>query len=111
MRKSRNNNDVVIARVRARDEQLFLRSNQMRNSDRRLDGVFERLYFHEIDGRDKVLQRLQLPLVAFLALVGLLGHIAQTAQRSNLGAGLWMWLSFSVAALCLAGAFIFLFFQ
>lgn len=100
-------NGSAVRRIRARKEKLFLRKNQMQSSDRRLDGVFERLYFHEIENRDKAMQRLQLPLVAFLALVGLLGHIAQNAQRSLASAGLWLWLCFSLAATVLVLVIVF----
>lgn len=109
MHKRKNHeSSAIVARMKARDEEIFRREHGMREVDRQLDDVFERLYFHELDGRDKVVQRLQLPLVAFIALLGLLGHIVQSAQRTFSGSTAWLWLLVGCScALLLAAAFFF----
>lgn len=76
--------------------------------NRVLDDLYEKIYFHEIDGRDKVAQRLQLPLVTFLALAGFIGHMLQNVQRTNeAGAGLWFWSFLLIAVLGLTSAAIY----
>lgn len=98
---------ALIAQVQNRADELFSREHQMRETDRQMDGVFERLYFHEIDGREKVVQRLQLPLVTFIALFGMLGHIIQNAQRTIIGNAGWLWLLVALAAAFLLVAAVF----
>jgi hypothetical protein len=99
----------VISRVRAHEKKAFEREHEMLDHNRILDNLYEKIYFHEIDGRDKVAQRLQLPLVTFLALAGFIGHMLQNVQRSNEEApAIWFWslLGLAVTGLTVA-AFYF----
>lgn len=73
----------VIERVRKRQDSVFAKTQNMQGYHRQLDVLFEKVYFHEIDGRDKVLQRLQMPLVASIALAGLIGTMLQNVTSGN----------------------------
>lgn len=92
----------VIKRIRERERERLVRR------DAELDSLFERLYFHEIDGRDKVIQRLQLPLVAFLAISGFVGSMLQNVRRDDQTlAAVFFWLPLLVGIVALAAALMF----
>jgi hypothetical protein len=98
----------AISRVRAHENKVFMREHEMLDHSRILDELYEKIYFHEIDGRDKVAQRLQLPLVTFLALAGFIGHMLQNFQRSNEEtAAIWFWSLLGLAVTGLAIAAIY----
>lgn len=80
----------------------------MDEHEREFDSFFEKIYFHELDSREKVTQRLQMPLVAFLALTGFIGTMLQNVQR-NLGiCEVWyFWLPMLLSVTCLSGAFFY----
>jgi hypothetical protein len=93
---------LIIGRIRERHSVQFEREHKLRPHDRHLDALYEKIYFHEIDGRDKVAQRLQLPLVAFLAISGFVGSMLQSVQRTDTSPGavtFWILLSFALASL------------
>jgi hypothetical protein len=93
---------LAVARIRANTMKRFDFEHSMRPADRHLDELFEKIYHHEIDGRDKVAQRLQLPLVAFLAISGFVGTLLQSVQRtdySNSAIAFWISLTLAIAAL------------
>lgn len=99
----------VIKRVREREVERLARQALITPHGRQLDDLFERLYFHEIDGRDKVMQRLQLPLVAFLAIAGFVGTMLQNVRRdgtmSPVEVFFWMPLLVGILALAVAIGF------
>ena len=70
--------------------------------------LYEKLYFHEIERRDKVSARLSLPFAALLANVGLLSFLLNSQARpaGMLGATFWILFTASTAAL-LSGAWFF----
>lgn len=89
----------ILSRIRAREELVFAKHHEMLDRHRVLDELFEKIHFHEIDGRDKVNQRLQLPLVTFLALAGFIGQMLQNVQRSYDGViATWFWLFLGLAS-------------
>lgn len=93
---------LIIGRIRERQSVLFERQHELRTQDRCLDLLYEKIYFHEIDGRDKFAQRLQLPLVAFLAISGFAGTMLQNVQRADASTSafvFWVLLGFAVSAL------------
>ena len=95
----------IIARIRTHRERSFAKENQMQAHHRQLDQLYEKIYFHEIDGRDKVAQRLQLPLVAFLALAGFIGSMLQNIKHSaSSNSAIWFWIILGLATLAMAGA-------
>jgi hypothetical protein len=95
----------AVARIRANAIKSFGLEHSMRPADRHLDEVFEKIYYHEIDGRDKVAQRLQLPLVAFLAISGFIGTMLQSVQRSDdSGSAIAFWIFLALALAALVGA-------
>jgi len=51
-----------------------------------LADFYEKLYFHEVDARDKLYARLQTPLAMLLALGGAFSFLLQNADRSLTGA-------------------------
>jgi|GEM_PF-6686107 len=98
----------AIARVRSREKRAFEREHKMLDHHRDLDDLYEKIYFHEIDRRDKVAQRLQLPLVTFLALAGFIGHMLQNVVRSNVDAEaycFWALLCTAVLGLLVAAGY------
>lgn len=98
----------IIDRIRARQRSIFAKSQNMQGYHRQLDTLFEKIYFHEIDGRDKVLQRLQVPLVATIALAGLIGTMLQNLDGN---ATSWFFFLFNfficiaISSLAVAGFF------
>ena len=70
--------------------------------------LYEKLYFHEIERREKINARLSLPLAAVLANVGLLSFLLNSQSRPAglLGATFWLLLAASTVAL-LTGAWFF----
>lgn len=70
---------------------------------------YERQYFHEIDMREKLNSRLQLPLAALLALSGFLGYMLQN-KNPDIGGGPSMifWI-FYLAALTSIGCALYFF--
>jgi hypothetical protein len=98
----------AIAHVRKHEKRAFEREHKMLDHNRELDELYEKIYFHEIDGRDKVAQRLQLPLVTFLALAGFIGHMLQNVVRSNeVVAANWFWSLLGLAVIGLLFAAIY----
>jgi len=74
----------IITRVRARRMAALTRTHGMQHSDRQLDQFAEKTYFHELDAHDQIMRRLQIPLIAFLAISGLVGHMLQSLiNKSN----------------------------
>lgn len=59
----------------------------------------EKLYFHELEQREKIASRLQLPLALILATIGFLGHMLKSVNLEAAGtvANLF-WLSFVIAS-------------
>lgn len=104
-RRSIGSKSHIITRVRARESLLFEREQQIRPHDRHLDDFHEKIYFHEIDGRDKVVQRLQLPLVGFVAIAGFVGNMLQNIDRTVVSSGAAVfWAALAVAIMALGGA-------
>lgn len=70
--------------------------------------LYEKLYFHEIERREKINARLSLPLAAVLANVGLLSFLLNSQSRpvGLLGTTFWILFAASTVAL-LAGAWFF----
>lgn len=71
--------------------------------------LYEKLYFHELERRDKINARLSLPLAAILANVGLLSFMLNSADRPHgqfLAVSFWLLFCASSAAL-LVGAWFF----
>jgi flagellar basal body-associated protein FliL len=98
----------IIAGIRAREKKVLEKEYEMYSHNRMLDELYEKVYFHEIDGRDKVAQRLQLPLVTFVALAGVIGQMLQNAQRNDSSANaVWFWVLLGLAVLTLVGAGIY----
>lgn len=99
---------LIINRVRERESRVFDREHELRPHHRQLDALYEKIYFHEIDGRDKVTQRLQLPLVAFLAIAGFVGSLIQNVRRADTSLSADVFLALlvlAVVALTLAMVF------
>lgn len=68
--------------------------------------LYEKLYFHELDRREKIGARLTLPFGAILATAGLLSFMLNVAARPSLGFAFWLLFSGPVVAL-LIGAWFF----
>lgn len=64
----------------------------------------EKLYFHEVDVRDKINARLQIPLAIGVAMVGVLSFMLQNVEHSASGSAVW----FFYGAWAFAAIFIFL---
>ncbi|MCI1007237.1 hypothetical protein [Herbaspirillum sp. C7C8] len=69
-----------------------------------LFGLCEKLYFHEVDIRDKVNARLQMPFAIGVAMVGILGFMLQNLDRTASGT----WLHVFYGCYFFSGSFIFL---
>jgi len=69
-----------------------------------LFGLCEKLYFHEVDVRDKVNARLQMPFAIGVAMVGILSFMLQNLDRS--ASGIWLYVFY--ACYFFSGSFIFL---
>lgn len=65
---------------------------------------FEKLYFHELEAREQMTTRLQIPLVLLISTIGALGFMIQNLDRDLTG---W-WVYAFVAALFLTTAFVLL---
>lgn len=68
-----------------------------------LGELFEKLYFHEIQSRENLSQRLQIPLAVLVALAGILGQMLQNMERSQPGS--WFaafWTAVAIASALLA---------
>lgn len=39
--------------------------------------LYEKLYFHEVESKEKISSRLQIPLAILLAIIGVLSHIVK----------------------------------
>lgn len=48
-----------------------------------LFSLYEKLYFHEIDHREKITTRLQLPLAIFISLITILGYMIQNVDYTS----------------------------
>ncbi|MBF0163336.1 MAG: hypothetical protein HQM01_02330 [Magnetococcales bacterium] len=67
--------------------------------------LYEKMYFHEIDAREKINSRLQLPLALIISLIGVLGlfiHNFHHHQFSTLEIAFWILFSVSIFALGIA---------
>ncbi|MEO5347699.1 MAG: hypothetical protein H7834_15170 [Magnetococcus sp. YQC-9] len=70
--------------------------------DKEIFQLYERLYFHEIDVREKLNYRLQLPLALIITLLGVLGSFIQHFhhhQFSYFEIGFWLFFFISTAML------------
>jgi hypothetical protein len=72
--------------------------------DNALFALCEKLYFHEVDVRDKINARLQVPLAIGVAMVGVLSFMLQNVEHSASGFSVF----FFYAAMFFAAGFIFL---
>jgi len=61
--------------------------------------LYEKLYFHEIDVREKLSGRLQIPLVIILSMAGLLAFMLQNYEKT-----IWNTLSLPFILLLIAGS-------
>ncbi|MGQ0543938.1 MAG: hypothetical protein ACT4P3_01210 [Betaproteobacteria bacterium] len=71
--------------------------------------LYERLYFHELERRERLSARLNVPLAILVSVVGFLAFMLQTAPRHLdgwLAIGFWM-LFCSAAASCGVGMWFF----
>lgn len=67
---------------------------------RPLADVYEKLYFHELEAREKLYSRLQVPMAVIISMVGLLGFMLQNLQRGQTGTGAFaFYASFFLSAL------------
>ncbi|WP_152615249.1 hypothetical protein [Janthinobacterium lividum] len=54
------------------------------NNQARFD-FYEKLYFHEIEAREQMTTRLQIPLAMLIAVIGVMGFMVQNLDRDQLG--------------------------
>lgn len=75
-------------------------------TDKELKQLYEKLYFHEIEAREKIHGRLQLPLTLILAIIGVVAYLIQSINLNDGVRGL-PWGLFIVLAIlgCLALGF------
>lgn len=100
LRKNRNE-EIEKVEGKGKDEQ---------KAKELLQGLYEKLYFHEIDVREKISSRLQLPLTVGIALTGLLGTMIQNIERPNHGIWaelFWMLAIGSMVAIVLMAVFFY----
>lgn len=71
--------------------------------------LYERLYFHELERRERLSARLNVPLAVLVAVIGFLAFMLQSAPRDfNSWLALAFWLLFCSAAIsCAAGMWFF----
>jgi hypothetical protein len=71
--------------------------------------LYERLYFHELERRERLSARLNVPLAVLVAAIGFLAFMLQSAPRDfNSWLALAFWLLFCSAAIsCAAGMWFF----
>jgi len=64
--------------------------------------LYEKLYFHELEQREKIVSRLQLPLAVIIALVGFLGFLLTSVENlSKTLASSLFWIMYILAAILL----------
>jgi hypothetical protein len=103
--RKRTTSPHVQQRLPLRRDERFDEKDQSSN---RLDDLYEKLYFHEIEARESINQRLQIPLAVLVVLPGILGQMLQTMERGQ--PGHWFhafWFAVTIAACCLAASFFF----
>ena len=70
--------------------------------------LYEKQYYHEIEVRDKLNSRLQIPLAVLVAILGFLGFMLQNRSSDAMGLGvLIFWMFFAVSAVSITLAIIF----
>lgn len=73
-----------------------------------LKALVESLYFHEIQTREDLGQRLQIPLAVLIALAGIVGQMLQNMERGQTGNWVYaFWFAVTGCAGLLAAAFFF----
>lgn len=73
-----------------------------------LFNLYEKLYYHEIEARDKLNSRLQIPLAILVAILGFLGFMLQNLSRDAEGVAIvGFWLLYSLASVSTAFAIFF----
>jgi len=71
-------------------------------SKKTLRELFEKLYFHEIEAREKINGRLQLPMVLIISMLGAIAYMLQNLQRSYID----IWTILFLATLAATAVFL-----
>jgi len=70
--------------------------------------LYEKQYYHEIDVRDKLNSRLQVPLVVLVTILGFMGYMLQNKSPNISGNGVVLfWVCFSVSAASIISSLVF----
>jgi hypothetical protein len=72
-------------------------------NDNELFSFYEKIYFHELDRKEKLLARLNLPLAILAAILSFLSYmINNKAPTTHDGSvGVWFWILYFFACICL----------
>lgn len=72
-----------LVRLRAREQAWEAEIKAQEKQECYFDVLNEKLYFHEIERRDKLGERLQIPLAMFVAIAGFVGQMLQNIERGQ----------------------------
>lgn len=74
----------------------------------KLFNLYEKQYYHEIEARDKLNSRLQIPLAVLVAIVGFMGFMLQNRSSEVAGLAVWIfWVFYLAASISTVFAIIF----
>lgn len=90
----------VLERLRLRNIELDKKNRSTAEIDRYFDSLNEKLYFHEIERRDKQGERLQIPLAMLVAVAGFVGQMLQNIVRGTVSFwAVWFWIFIAVTSI------------